>query len=219
MIKNELELLKDEEYKKFSEKLLPGISIIGVRLPVLRKLSKKTKLEELTDDTFEEIMLQGMIIGQIKDFGKFKNECLKFLPKINNWSVCDSFVSSLHITKSHKQEMFNFLESLLNSDKTFIKRFVLVMFLRYFLDDEYIDRVLVNLKNIKLDGYYVEMAYAWCLAEVYLNYRDRFYCFFKENYTNMTNFTIKKTISKIKESNKTKKSDIIELEKFMEELL
>ena len=41
MIRDELEKLKEEKYKEFSEKLLPGIKIIGVRLPILRKLSKK----------------------------------------------------------------------------------------------------------------------------------------------------------------------------------
>lgn len=219
LIRKELESLKDEEYKNFSEKLLPGISIIGVRLPVLRKLSKKITLEELTDNTFEEIMLQGMIIGNIKNFHEFKDKCIKFLPKIDNWSVCDSFVSSLNITNNNKQEMFEFLNNFTRNKEEFIRRFVIVMYLRYFIDYKYIDDVLINLKKINLDGYYVEMAYAWCLAEVFIKTRDKFYLFLKEEKSNLTDFIIKKTISKIKESKKTTGSDIIELNRFMEEVL
>ena len=218
MIRDELEKLKDEKYKAFSEKLIPGISIIGVRLPILRKLSKKITLEELTDNSFEEVMLQGMIIGNIKDINEFKKRCIEFLPKINNWSVCDSFVSSIHITNIYKKEIFDFLNSLLETKETFIKRFILVMYLRYFICYEYIDKVLNNIRKIKIDGYYVEMAYAWCLTEVYLKYKDKFSLFLKKEHKNISNFTIRKTISKIKESKKTNKSDIIELTKFMEDI-
>ena len=211
MIRDELEQLKDYKYKEFSEKLIPGISIIGVRLPILRKLSKRITLEELTDNSFEEVMLQGMIIGNIKDIEIFKEKCIEFLPKINNWSVCDSFVSSIHITNNYKKEMFDFLNSLLTRKEIFIKRFILVMYLRYFICDEYIDKVLNNIRKIKIDGYYVEMAYAWCLTEVYLKYKDKFFEFTKREYEKISSFTIKKTISKIKESKKTNKTDIDEL--------
>ena len=218
MIRDELEQLKDYKYKEFSEKLIPGISIIGVRLPILRKLSKKITLEELTDNSFEEVMLQGMIIGNIKDIEIFKEKCIEFLPKINNWSVCDSFVSSIHITNNYKKEMFDFLNSLLTRKEIFIKRFILVMYLRYFICDEYIDKVLNNIRKIKMDGYYVEMAYAWCLTEVYLKYKDKFFEFTKREYEKISSFTIKKTISKIKESKKTNKKDIDELIRFMKEI-
>ena len=211
MIRDELEQLKDYKYKEFSEKLIPGISIIGVRLPILRKLSKKITLEELTDNSFEEVMLQGMIIGNIKDIEIFKEKCIEFLPKINNWSVCDSFVSSIHITNNYKKEMFDSLNSLLTRKEIFIKRFILVMYLRYFICDEYIDKVLNNISKIKMDNYYVEMAYAWCLTEIYLKYKDKFFEFTKREYEKISSFTIKKTISKIKESKKTNKTDIDEL--------
>ena len=134
MIKNKLLELKDEQYKKFSSNLLPGVdNIIGVRLPILRKLSKNLTLDNLSDETFEEVMLQGMVIGHIKDFSKLKKELIIFLPKINNWSICDSFVSSLTITKSKKQEMFEVLKSLENSKHEYTRRFILVMLLHYYL--------------------------------------------------------------------------------------
>lgn len=40
----------------------------------------------------EEVMVQGMIIGLIKDKPEKILEHVKnFIPKINNWAVCDIF--------------------------------------------------------------------------------------------------------------------------------
>ena len=56
----------EEDYRAFTMKLLPGTEhILGVRLPVLRKLAKKLARGEwqeyltgAADDSMEEIMLQ-----------------------------------------------------------------------------------------------------------------------------------------------------------------
>lgn len=61
----------EEDYRIFTMKLLPGTEhILGVRLPVLRKLAKKLARGEwqeyltgAADDSMEEIMLQGMTLG------------------------------------------------------------------------------------------------------------------------------------------------------------
>lgn len=64
----------EEDYRAFTMKLLPGTEhILGVRLPVLRKLAKKLARGEwqeyltgAADDSMEEIMLQGMTLGYVK---------------------------------------------------------------------------------------------------------------------------------------------------------
>ena len=65
-IREELEQLGEESYKQFNQKLIPGTDhIIGVRLPVLRKLAKeiakqdwrqylKEALEEINDQSAHE---------------------------------------------------------------------------------------------------------------------------------------------------------------------
>ena len=69
--------LKDEKYKEFHGSLVPGEeTIIGVRVPVLRQYARELYREwegdtaeliaEIGDDFYEEIMLQGMIIGLVK---------------------------------------------------------------------------------------------------------------------------------------------------------
>lgn len=101
-IKKEIVSLADEEYKKFHSNLCPGINnILGVRVPILREyaksLNKKYSIQELLtniDDEYnEEIMLQGMLIGLNKneDLSVILNYIKKFVPKIDNWGVCDTF--------------------------------------------------------------------------------------------------------------------------------
>ena len=166
--------LSDEKYRIFSSSLLPGVDhILGVRLPILRKLSRTLTLEELSDDTFEEIMLQGMVIAREKDFTLWKEKCFTFLPKINNWSVCDSFVSSLSsLVKRYPNEMFSFLKELSTSEDEYTRRFVLVMFLKYYIKPSYIEEVVTILHNIKKTEYYVQMASAWLIAEIYYYQED-----------------------------------------------
>ena len=98
-VKSELEGLAEPEYQKFSASLLPGVeNILGVRIPKLRVIAKriakenwKEFLEDAKDDSFEEILLQGLVIGYAKANPTESITALDaFLPKIDNWSVCDS---------------------------------------------------------------------------------------------------------------------------------
>ena len=95
-IKKELLCMAEEEYQKFASSLIPGVrGVLGVRLPALRKLAKqigkedwRTYLENAADDSFEEIMLQGFVIGSAPmEFSRRLKYIAAFLPKIDNWSV------------------------------------------------------------------------------------------------------------------------------------
>ena len=70
-IKTQLETHKEPSFHQFMAKLLPGIdNILGIRLPTLRKIAKqlaKGKWQDYLllalDDSYEEIMLQGLVLG------------------------------------------------------------------------------------------------------------------------------------------------------------
>ena len=96
----ELFALQDEKYRDFSASLVPNIDksvFIGVRSPELRRLAKKYAKDErieaflsaLPHKYQEENTLHGFIISLEKDFDKAIAETERFLPYINNWSVCD----------------------------------------------------------------------------------------------------------------------------------
>ncbi|MBO5400346.1 MAG: DNA alkylation repair protein, partial [Spirochaetaceae bacterium] len=87
---------QDTKYKNFHAKLMPTISqdtIIGVRIPILRKLSKdlfkaEPKLvadffQELPHKFYEENNLHAFFLEQITDFDKCIAETEKFLPFID----------------------------------------------------------------------------------------------------------------------------------------
>ena len=172
-IRKELEIIAEENYRIFAAKLIPNIdNLLGVRLPKLRKIAKKiVQLDYeyyLAMDNhlyFEEVMLQGMIIGEIKLPWTERSRYVKqFISKIDNWSVCDSFCCGLKFEVSEKELVWQFLQSYFASDKPYDIRFAVVMLLFYFVDDEYAQKAFTLFDQIKNDDYYVKMAVAWAIS-------------------------------------------------------
>lgn len=206
-IRKELENNADEGYKKFSSGLLPGVNgILGVRLPKLRKMAKtlartdwRENLRQISDETFEEIMLQGMMIGYVECSTEERLELIRgFVPKIDNWSVCDSFCSGLKFVRSEQEKVFRFLQPYLTSDQEFEQRFAAVMLLDYYIDERWLSRTLHSLEQIRAKHYYAKMAVAWAMAECYLKYPDTVMPILKENRLDAD--VQNKTLQKIMES-------------------
>ncbi len=205
-IREQLEELAEEKYRDFTKSLTPGKeNILGVRLPALRKLAMKLAkgdwrqyLKEAEDDTMEEVMLQGMVIGYC-DAGI--DEVLKlaqgYIPKIDCWSVCDCFCGGLKITKDHKEQMWEFIQSYLESAQEYEIRFGVVMLL-YYLQPEYAPFAFVHFDRIKQEGYYVKMAVAWVLSMYYAELPGLTMEYLKRN--ELDKFTYNKALQKITES-------------------
>ena len=165
-------------------------NVIGIRLPSLRKyaksLSKKYSLDYLllniSENYHDEVLLKGMLIGLYNlSFNELKNYLTYYLPKINTWDLCDSFVSSLKITKKYLKDIYLLLEVYLKSSEEYIVRFALVMLLNYYLNDEYIDKIYTNISSVSIDKYYVKMANAWLISYCLVKYYDKTYIFLKNN--------------------------------------
>ena len=207
MIRDEIKKLAEEDYQKFSSSLLPGAkNVLGVRLPKLREAAKKiakgdwrTYLETCDNYYFEEIMLQGMVIGYAKsDIEEILKYAAAFIPSIDNWSLCDSFCSGLKITKNNKDRVWQFLQPYLFSDEEYHIRFGIVILLNYFIEIEYIERVLAALDKINHEGYYVKMAAAWAVSICYIKLPEKTLEFLQNN--NLDDFTYNKALQKITES-------------------
>ncbi len=211
-IKKQLEALAEEEYRIFSSGLLPGTEhVLGVRLPHLRKMSKqlarsewKEYLQTAREDSFEEIMLQGMVIGCINCSVQERFSYIdKFIPKIDNWSVCDSFCAGLKFTKEVQEQAWDFLTPYFMSQQEFQIRFAVVMLLFYYIDEEYIDEVLIRLDRVRHDGYYVKMAVAWAISICYVQFPECTLVYLNQN--SLDDFTYNKTLQKITQSLKVDK--------------
>lgn len=208
-IREQLLELADEEYRKFSSSLLPTIDhVIGVRLPELRKLAKsiarsdwRTYLKQAEDDYFEEVMLQGMVIGYAKaELEELLSHVADFVPKIDNWSVCDSFCTGLKFTSANKESVWAFLQPYLRSKNEYELRFGVVMLLMYYTDEPDIQSVLSLLNSIRHEGYYVKMAVAWAISVCYVKQPEPTMHYLQNH--SLDEFTYNKALQKITESNR-----------------
>lgn len=207
---------REIDYQKFSSSLIPNINnVLGIRLPKLRKYAKtllKQDYDRFLDHAcnyMEEVMLQGMLIGLIKETPENKLKRIeKFVPQIDNWSVCDTFCCGLKFAKNNQQLVWEFLEQYISSDKEYSIRFALVMMLDYFINDEFIDRVLSAIMTVNRNEYYVKMAAAWALSICYIKFPNKTYkCLIKLNNEDVK----KKAFRKICESYRVSKEDKITL--------
>ena len=212
-IKEDLLKLENKKYKEFHRNLCPGDNktknMIGIKVPILRDYAKKIIkeytieeiLKQIDDEYYEEIMLQGMLIGFLKeDFEKVKKYIENFIPKIDNWAVCDIFCAGLKITKKYKKEMWLFLQKYLKSNKQYEIRFGIVMILDYFIDEEYLQKDFQIFENVncKNNEYYVQMALAWAISVAFVKFYDDTIKYLKSS--NLDEFTYNKAIQKAIES-------------------
>lgn len=233
-IRDRLNKMSDADYVKFSASLIPASgrgTMLGVRLPALRdyakELSKGDWRQELSyeeDLYFEETMLRGMILGYACQDIEELFACLKdFIPRVQNWSVCDSVCSGLKLVEKYPEKTWDFLQPYLKSGEEFPCRVGLIMLLNHFVklgEDKkkisrkrsvtmadlqgqeetggYLEPILQALDREFTEGYYAQMAAAWLLAELFVTYPVRTLRGLRE--LHLDAFTRKKAVQKIRES-------------------
>ena len=165
--------LKDEKYAAFQSSLTPGVErelFIGVRVPEVRKLAKAICKEGDCDEFlsqlphlyYDENMLHGLIISEIKDYDRCTRLVNEFLPYVDNWAVCD--IMSPKIFKKHKAELLTEITQWIESPHTYTCRFGIEMLMSHFLDDDYDKNYLELPAKVVSEEYYVNMMLAWFYA-------------------------------------------------------
>lgn len=212
--------LKDDKYAAFSQKLLPGTdSIIGVKLNDLHKIAKELAsgdYEYYFQNTcnnmqyFEEIMLKGMVIGELKVEEDYLFEKIaEFVPLIDNWSVNDSFCSGLKRIKKCLPKAWNFLSKYISSSEEFKLRFGIVMLKDYFLTGEFAEPAIYIVSQQNHEGYYARMAMAWFMATAYVRYPELTLKYLQKS--NFDTWTYNKALQKMIESYKISDEDKVKL--------
>lgn len=207
-IRKELQTLVDVKYKEFHASLLPGAdNILGVRIPQLRKMAKEIAKKddwrifvEATDSMYyEETMLQGMIIGQAKmEHEERMKYVAMFVPRINNWAVCDMFCGELKSTvRKGKENVWEFIKPYIKSPKEFEARFGIVMLFHY-VDDEHIDSLLQYADLFDHETYYARMAMAWMLSICFVKFPKKTMEYLKQS--KLDDWTFNKALQKTIES-------------------
>lgn len=172
-ILEELLKLKDEKYADFNQGLIPTIdreSVIGVRVPMLRKLAKtiyknnefEDFLKCLPHSYYDENALHSLIISEFKGYEDLIGELERFLPYVDNWAVCD--ILSPKIFKKNRARLIEKIKTWIKSEHTYTSRFGMGMLMQHYLDEDF-DRAYLHLvSDIKSEEYYVRMMQAWYFA-------------------------------------------------------
>ncbi|MBQ3891316.1 MAG: DNA alkylation repair protein [Lachnospiraceae bacterium] len=164
---------QDKEYRVFQQKLMPGIeleNIIGVRLPVIRKIAKenaktedaKKFLDLLPHKYYDENQLHGFLINLIKDYDECVKRIDEFLPYVDNWAVCDSINPKM--LSKHKEELIKDIKRWVSSKETYTIRHGIHMLMAFFLDSDFKKEYLEIPAKIVSEEYYVNMMIAWFFA-------------------------------------------------------
>ena len=163
----------DTAYADFQAKLTPGVPrerIIGVRIPVLRKLAKSELksgqamnfINSLPHEYYDENILHSIILSGINDFDLCLREVELFLPHIDNWAVCDTL--SPVVFKRNKDAVMRRIPEWIDSGHNYTCRFGIKCIMTWFLDDDFKEEYLALAADVHSDDYYVRMMQAWLFA-------------------------------------------------------
>lgn len=205
--------------------------MLGIRLPKLREYARalsggdwRAELAYGEDIYFEETMLRGMILGYAcRDIEELFSYLTDFIPRVKNWSVCDSVCNGLKLVEKYPEKTWEFLQPYLYSGEEFPTRVGLILLLSHFVklgeegkriprrrtvvmedlqsEEEkspYLERILGTLDREFPEGYYAQMAAAWLIAELFVTYPARTFRALGE--LHLDELTRKKAVQKIRES-------------------
>ncbi len=231
-IRSELRTLSkgNEEYAKFNKRIVnTQKSVLGVRVPDLRKLAKKivknssvkdmmNYLSKLDSHAFEQVLLFGLMI--VNSTGVIEDEDLidlvsKYLDLADSWAEVDIFASKRK--RKNKNSWWNFALDCLDSEDEFVVRYGLVDIMGNYLTEEYIEDIFTKLRLIKHKGYYVKMAMAWLYATAAVNFYQQTLEEIKNS--NIDLWVKKKALQKMLESRQLSLEQKEEIKKLRDKLV
>ncbi len=172
---------EDVAYREFHLKTCPQAQhVIGVRMPEQRKLAKQLVrgdywqfLDGYEPYYYEEVLITGIVIATAPmGLAERLDYTAWFVPKINNWAICDCFCASFKFQENDLPKVWDFITAYQTSTQEYDLRFMFVMILDHFLRTEYLERIFQLLDAIKSEQYYVQMAQAWLVAELFTKFRE-----------------------------------------------
>lgn len=199
--------LQDKGYRDFQSKLIPTIpveTIIGVRIPAIRKLAKEYGkdpesvefLKQLPHTYYDENILHALLVAEIKDYEVCVKEVERFLPYVDNWAVCDIF--SPKVFRKNKDKLIDKIIEWTASSHPYICRFGIEMLMTHFLDEDFRVEYLEIPAAVHSGEYYVNMMIAWFYATALAKQWDATIGYIEDQ--RLDTWTHNKTIQKARES-------------------
>ena len=206
-IQEKLLALQDEKYRDFHSKLIPTIppeTIIGIRMPVMRKLVKEYAkdpesaefLKQLPHTYYDENLLHALLVAEIKDYDTCVKEVERFLPYVDNWAVCDVF--SPKVFRKNRDKLIGKVREWSASERPYTCRFGMEMLMTHFLDEDFRPEFLEIPAAVHSEEYYVNMMIAWFYATALAKQWDATIGYVEKH--RLDPWTHNKTIQKARES-------------------
>lgn len=207
-LRDYLFIISNEKLASFNQKLIPNISkekILGINISSLRKIAKeiaknkKFKYEFLDNfkyDFLEEAQIYIFLLNDEKDEKLAEKYLKKAFEFIDNWALTDAFkIDILYKNKDKIDDLISLLEH-----DNYICRYAIITLLKYYLKDNFHEKILIELSKIKSENYYVKMAISWFFEEAIFYQFDKSICYLENKIfeKEIHNMIIKKII----ESNK-----------------
>ena len=199
--------LQDKSYRDFQSKLIPTIpveTIIGVRIPAIRKLAKEYGkdpesvefLKQLPHTYYDENILHALLVAEITDYKVCVKEVERFLPYVDNWAVCDIF--SPRVFRKNRDRLIDKIKEWSASAHPYTCRFGMEMLMTHFLDEDFRVEYLEIPAAVHSEEYYVNMMIAWFYATALAKQWDATIGYIEDQ--RLDTWTQNKTIQKARES-------------------
>ena len=203
----------DTKYKEFQSKLTYNTNIIGIKVPILKDISKNISkgnflsfINFVTTNTYEEWLISGLIIGYSKI--DFKDNLIlldKFIISIDNWASCDIACANMKDFKKNMSIGYEYILRKIKTNYCFSVRVGLVLLISFYIIEDYLEKIFDICDSIKSDEYYVKMAISWLISICYIKYPKETLKYL--NHNKLDKFTHNKAIQKIMESKRISKEE------------
>ena len=207
ILRAELEAMPEDGNAAFVAKLTPNIdpsSILGVRVPLLRKLAKQiiregnadAFLNDLPHRYLEENQVHAFVINEIRDYDECMERLEAFLLHVDCWNVTDAIRPK--IIAKHTKQAEPVLRRWMKSKEPYTVRTAIGLYMAYYLDDAFERKQAERIADLRFDHYYVRMMAAWYMATALTKQPDAVMPLLEQH--RMDPWTHNKTIQKAVES-------------------
>lgn len=205
-----LQDMAEPEYARFSASLIPDPPpILGVRLPKLRALAKELAKalprepalwQALEGPYLEQALLHGMLLGAARLPDEERMEQLeRFLPRVTNWSICDSTAVSCKWMAKIPDVWLPWLTALARRNEEFPARFGIVCLLDHFTSTPEGRRTTLDACTAaRCPALYTRLGIAWAVSIAAVKEPELGIAYLQKD--TLDDFTHNKAIRKICES-------------------
>ena len=167
---------KVEKYMKtvVSDSRYPMLFVPMRPLRQIAKEASKGDWQCLTEgpfESYEQVLCAGLAAAYAKAPLVERLTALRsLLPYFDSWAMTDSVFPTLRFLESEKPLLWAFAMECIAGPGEYIVRSGIVILLRFFIAEA--EPVAALLRGIRDERYYVQMAVAWCFAEMAVDHYE-----------------------------------------------